>query len=641
MTKILLNKKIMTLLLSLSLVVFLLQPALAQKKDEEEEKQFTPAQFISPKKLDDAQNRAYDEGIIIKKIEIEGNNLVKSEDIIKNLSIQEGTKFDRNEIKNDLRIIYDMGYFTEKIKAVPKATSSGVVLKIRVEENIPVTGFNITGNKVVSTDEISKILNIQIGLPQNIMELNRAVKQVEDLYAEKGYVLARVKELTDDPDGIINLKLNEGIIDDIKITGNTRTKEFVIRRNILTSPGMVYNENTLKQDLTRIYGTQAFADVRRVLSASEKNPDKYLLTVEVDEKRTGAVSLGGGVDTGSGLFGSLGYSDNNFRGVGQQLSLNFMTGSGMVQYDRDFIRRANFQLETRFVEPRFRQTLNSLEIKSFAKEFGSYQVPLGIERRFGGEIEVARPFKKVPNLAGSVSLGVETIDVREGDYDRILGIFNERGVDISRRAEQLVGGTFISLGPSLMYDTRNNMLNPTDGIYSSIGYKESYAISGDSDSFGKFTAGAKKYFPIGKKSTIVVGGRFGSVSHGDLPEFAAFRLGGTNTMRGFSEGDVGNGEGFLMASAELRTPVPFMEKITSMKFFNNIRTAFFLDAGTIFQDTLTNQLYNRPGHGIAAGTGLRFLIPGVGPIRVDYGYPLTSIGGDKKGRFTFGFGDTF
>lgn len=638
------NNKNKILAFVLTLFMLNISPmAVFSQENEEENTQSTQAQEVNPEGFNSLENRAYDDAAItIKEIEIKGNNLVKTEDILSKLVIKQGSKFDRNVIQKDLKTIYDMGYFTEKLKVIPESSSTGIKLRIEVEENAPVTGFNITGNNVISTEDLAQIFNSQAGLPQNIAELNKAVESIENLYAQKGYILARVKKINDDPDGMVNIEINEGRIDEIKITGNTKTKEFVIKRNMLIKPSEVYNENILKQDMSRIFDTQAFSDIRRVLSASPDNPDKYKLTIEVDEKKTGSISLGGGVDTGTGLFGSIGYTDNNFRGLGQKISTSFMGGSGIVLKDQDTVKKATIQFEANFVEPRLKQTLNSLEVKAFGREFASYQVPLGIERRIGTEVEIARPIKKFPHLAGSVSLGVENVSIEEGDSPKITNQFTTQGIDIAKRAGQLEGGTFISLGPSLIYDTRNSILNPTDGWYASASIKESVMIQGDAGSFGKATVSARKFFPVGKKSTFTIGGKAGSQLFTTMPEFATFRLGGAYSIRGFREGDVGNGQGFIMASAEFRTPIPYIDKITDIELFKDMRAAFFMDAGSVYKETLTNQLFNRPGYGISVGTGLRVNVPGIGPVRVDYGYPLTSVGeGNSRGRFTFGFGDRY
>ena len=96
----------------------------------------------------------------------------------------------------------------------------------------------------------------------------------------------------------------------------------------------------------------------------------------------------------------------------------------------------------------------------------------------------------------------------------------------------------------------------------------------------------------------------------------------------------------MMGSAEFRTPLPFVDRVTKISFFNNIRAIFFCDAGQVFNTNITNQIYNRPGYGVAVGTGLNFIIPALGPIRIDYGYPLTHVGaGNPKGAFNFDFGE--
>ena len=611
--------------------------------NEEEEDLSTPAENIEPEALAPTTKRTYDEGITIKEIEISGNMLVPKDKILESMNTKMGTVFDRSALQGDLKAIYNMGYFTDKIKAVPEASPTGVKLRIEVEENIPVTGFNITGNTVVSTAELEDLFKDQTGLPQNISQLNDAISKIEKIYSDKGFVLARVKEISDDPDGMVNIEVNEGVIEKVKFVGNTKTKDYIIKRNMLTREETIYNEKILKDDLKRIFGTQAFEDVRRVITASPEDPDKYNLTIEVDEKRTGSISLGGGVDTGSGIFGSLGYTNPNFMGKGQVLSAVGMFGSGQIYSDQDTIRRATVQFEGSFTEPRVANTLNSLQVTAFGRDYASYQVPLAIERRMGGEITWARPIKRFKNVAGSVSLGFEKIGLREGDLMGTLLYFTAADVDIAERAQQLEGGTFLSVGPSLAYDTRDDRLNPTRGWYNTIKLKQSFGMGGDISQFGRVHASIRKYFPIAKDTTFALNLQAGSKLFGELPEFSAFRLGGSYTIRGFQEGNIGHGGQYVMGSAELRAPIPIISQIKKIPFVKNIKGALFVDAGKLYNPALSNRIFDRPGFGISTGAGIRLNIPGLGPIRIDYGIPLTKVGkfSTKKGRFNFGFGEKF
>ena len=133
----------------------------------------------------------------------------------------------------------------------------------------------------------------------------------------------------------------------------------------------------------------------------------------------------------------------------------------------------------------------------------------------------------------------------------------------------------------------------------------------------------------------------GGKIHGDnMPEVMAYRLGGPYTVRGFKMSGVGTGEAFIMGSAEFATPIPFLDR-TRINFLNNLRFTAWVDAGKVFNPTITNTLYDRPLYAVSAGIGLKLYIPGMGPLSIDYGIPLTNPGdnGSRNGYFTFGVGD--
>ncbi len=582
--------------------------------------------------------------VYIKNIEITGNRLIDTDTVYRQMELKPGDAFCAEVVQQNLKSIYNMGYFSEKIKAVPvKLDDNNIKLKIIVEENLPVTDFMIEGNESISTGEILKILEPMLEKPQNIHDLNDAIEQIQDLYASQGYILARVTNVTDDPDGTVNLTIDEGTINSIIIQGNKKTKEFVVRRNVLTQPGTVYNENLIKMDLMRLYGTQAFKDVKRTIERSEENPERYDVTIHLEEQRTGTISIGGGLDTATGLFGSAGFTENNFRGMGQRISLNVLAGTGVIMADSSTLNRANLQAEISWFEPKLKGSDNSLMVKAFGRDFASYQIPLAIEQRYGIEATISHPFKEYKNLSGSFGIGLENVDVKEGDYNQILGLYNAHRIPISERAKQLQGGVFLTLSPSLIYDTRDNQTNPRKGVFATARFDEAIALDGFENTYGKLTGSIKRYYPVGKKSTVSLAFRAGGKVHGDsMPEVMAYRLGGPYTVRGFRMSGIGTGTGFMMGSAEFLTPIPFIDRFTEAKFLENIRLAAFVDAGQIYGSTVTNEIYNRPLHAITAGIGVRVFVPGVGPLAIDWGYPLTGVPeGTSKGAFTFGVGEFY
>ena len=578
----------------------------------------------------------------IKDIEIHGANVVTPETILSQMSLQKGGVYNREALQTDLKAIYQMGYFSERMKAIPVKNADGTItLKIIVEENAPVTDFTIEGNTVVSTEEILEFLTPMKGKPQNISKINEAIANIQDCYSSKGYILARVDSITDDPDGTININIKEGTVGKILIAGNEKTKDFVIERNVLIEPGMVYNENLLKEDLSRLYATQAFKNVTREIEPEADNPDVYDITISVDEQRTASISVGGGLDSVTGVFGSAGIADNNFRGRNQRLSLNALAGTGVILSDSAIKRRMNLQAELSFFEPYFLNADTSLMAKIFYRDFGSYQVPLAIERRIGGEATIAHRFKKNRHLTSTFSLGVENIDVSEGDFGKILGMYNKYNVPISERAKQLEGGLFLSLRPALIYDTRDSAAVTRRGTMASLRFDEEFGLDGFDKTHGKLSGMIKQYIPIAKKSSLSFTVKGGGKIHGDdMPEVMAYRLGGPYTIRGFKMSGVGTGNAFIMGSAEFATPIPFLDR-TRIKFLHNLRFTVWADAGKVFGPTVTDTIYDRPMEAVSVGVGLKLYVPGMGPLSIDYGIPLTNPGenGNENGYFTFGVGD--
>lgn len=319
---------------------------------------------------------------IIKDIEFYGLNSIAEQELREKMQMKQGGDYSRNLLQTDLKAIYETGYFTEKMKAIPSKNDDGTVtVKIVLEENIPVKDFTVEGNSVVPIEDILATLNDMKGKPQNIAQLNTAIAQIQELYTSKGYILARVDSVSDDPDGTINISIKEGIIDKIMIEGNEKTKDYIVARNILTEPGMIYNENLIKEDLVRLYATQAFKDVTREIEPSEEIPDAYDITIKIQEQRTASISVGGGIDTVTGLFGSMGITENNFRGRAERLSLTGLVGTGVMLNDSSVKDHMNIQAELSYFKPYLFNADTSLNNRLFFRDFGSYQIPLAIERR--------------------------------------------------------------------------------------------------------------------------------------------------------------------------------------------------------------------------------------------------------------------
>jgi outer membrane protein insertion porin family len=233
--------------LSLCCACLLAMPALAADEP-------TPASQLQPDNVTTPLVQpSYDQAVTISQIRIDGTQLIDETTVRQAMRLQPGSIYSKETLQEDLKRIYELGYFTDQMKAVPIATQEGIVLNIRIEENVPVSGVTITGNTQLTDEDLASLFKDQTGLPQNVHQLNKAIEQIEAKYAEKGYVLARVTSIEDDPDGKVTLTLDEGMIDDVQFVGNRKTLDFVLKRNMVTKAGQPYNENCrLGAVLTRV-----------------------------------------------------------------------------------------------------------------------------------------------------------------------------------------------------------------------------------------------------------------------------------------------------------------------------------------------------------------------------------------------------
>ncbi len=610
--------------------------------------------------------------LVVDDVKIEGNRLVETDDIMKVVKTKRGDKYDRDLVVQDLRAINGLGYFDDRsLRVDPTLTHSGILLKITVQENAPVSQFSFQGNHVLSTDEIHKIFADQLEKPQNLNQLTAAIDKVEAAYHEKGFVLARVTDVKDDPDGSIALTINEGVIDNIEIGGNHKTKDFIVKRAIKMKAGTVYNEKALTNDLRKLYANGYFQDIRRSLAPSAKDPDKYTLKVEVEEKRTGSISAGGGIDSVYGPFGTLGFNDGNFRGRGQLLSFQSQLGSGMFgnvtnslnNGGTNFVsQQRTYQIQADWVDPNFRGSNTQLGISLFGRNMNSFLIDQSQQQTFGASATFSKPITKTITanlgftaedvLLKNVADYVSTTELIDQMATRALqqGYVSQAGQNAALNAQtyannvrnnMMKGGAYFSVNPSLVSDTRDDKKNPTRGTLARITASPSVGLTG---AFIKAGVNIAHYTPIDKDTVLATNFQAGT-SMGNVPGFAQYSLGGFNGIRGYRQfSDLGLGSNMLIARAELRRSLPIPP--SDSKFINSIRKAvkvgLFADAGQVSGSGTYNNLLARNSQAGSVGLTLRLNLPMVGAIRVDYGMPLIStLLGSRTPRVTFGFGNNF
>ena len=542
-------------------------------------------------------------------------------------------RLDEVQLEQDLDKIreyyQDHGFIDVEIKDVRKErTEKGpMIITIVISEGpqYHVRKLTITGYQHTTEPKVRTLLKMKEGSVYSPKQLRDDAKAVADAYGSGGYVdLVITPEGTPAGTGLIDVHytIEESVrsfVNRVNIEGNTRTKDKVIRREVLVAPGDVFN--TVRVDTTkkRLENLGYFAKVETYPEDTDI-PGRKDLTILVQEKRTGSLSFGGGFSTVDKLVGFVELTQGNF----ELFNWPSFTGGGekfrlRLQYGTE---RKDFLLT--ITEPYFLDRRLALTGQAFYNE-ANYLSADYDQRNYGFSLDLRKPINAyMYGTLGYTLQNVEIFNVASSSPEFILtqsGTFTESKVF-----------------SSLVLDTRDNPLLSRRG--QRITFSPAIAggfLGGDTQIYGLDLEGSQ-YFHLPKDTILLLNGEIATVSQwgsgSEVPIFERLFLGGSNNLRGFPFREVGpqqNGEpvgGQSMARATLEWTFPIIEKA---------RGALFYDTGFVNTSEWSFG-FNHMASDV--GVGLRLDLP-IGPLRLDYGYPVMRDGYNGGGHFNFNVGYQF
>ncbi len=565
-------------------------------------------------------------GKTITKQSVIGSNVLSEEEVLAVVKTKPGMELTEIGLSEDLGAIYDMGWFYDlrpEFKEVPE----GVQVIYHVLENPTYSKLNFVGNTVIDKQKINALFNLEEGSVVNLKDINRRVLKLEEEYRQAGYILARVTDVHMDQDGTLNLTVNEGIVEDFKVKGNVKTKDYVITREMRLKKGQPFNAKDARRSMQRIYNLGYFEDVNVKLNPG-KEPNSVEVEIAVVEMNTGTFGIGAGYSSADGFVGMISIGDKNFRGIGDAINIRWeFGGEDNRNYDFSYTRPWLDDKETR-------ATINLYDITN---EYADYNID-GDEiarydkKRRGQELTFSR------RAEGEFISNYITIknrdDIYEGEADGYENdpdqYYEEQFKDKSkywenyypetaaeRRKENFGVTRSITLGRVL--DSRDNVYDPHEGKRISYSIEHAGFMGGDFD-FTKFTADYRYYYRAGGEAVWALNLGVG-YADGDMPLSQRFSMGGSDTLRGY-EDDQFRGNSMVKATLEYRFPI--VKKVQGVLFTDN---GYAWDKR--FQDDFDFGLIKN-----SFGVGLRINSP-LGPVKLDYGY------GDEGGKFHFSFGGQF
>tara|TARA_Y100001970_G_scaffold293884_1_gene444285 strand:- start:12195 stop:14408 length:2214 start_codon:yes stop_codon:yes gene_type:complete len=265
------------------------------------------------------------------------------------ISIRPGSVVTRTDVKKNIESIYKTGFFSG-ISIEPLDSELGVKLIIKVDPNPILRSVAINQSEnIISNKEINKIFREDYGKTLNFNSLNQKIKEIKKFYFDNGYSLARIqgpKRL--EKDGSLLLEVNEGIVSDIQISfinaegettdekGNPirgKTKDWVIRRELETKPGSIFNRKILEADINRLYKSSLFSDIKVALNPDQEQKGKIIILLAIIEQRTGSLTGGLGYSNGQGIFAQIGLQETNAFGRAWSTNINLNYGEYATTYN--------------------------------------------------------------------------------------------------------------------------------------------------------------------------------------------------------------------------------------------------------------------------------------------------------------------
>jgi len=576
----------------------------------------------------------------------------------------------------------------------------GYNITISVDEGAQykVSSVNVVSHlPKVDSSVLAPLATLSAGDIYNSVQVDKSVLAITRALATYGYAFSDVRPHGERDTAAHTIALtftaDDGpkvYIERIDVTGNTRTRDFVIRREFDIGEGDPYNHAMIETAERRLNNLGFFKKVH-ISTRPGSSPDRVIVMVEVEDQPTGSVSLSGGYSTTLGWIAEVAFTETNFLGRGQYLKLSASQGQSSKGYSASFT-------EPYFFGQHIAAGIDLYHNEQDQNAFQTYQYWVnGVNLRLGFPITEALTFQPnysiyqskvvIPNTASQpyndcvapglpwIPGGTTTAVVPTATNNCLINgeasIASKEAASLGNRLTSLVGYSFI-------YNTIDNPKVPTSGMF--LNFHQDIAGLGGQARYLKETFDGKFYYPISDDFTGLVhlqGGQINAFGGRSLLITDNFNLGPT-LVRGFAPGGLGprdisdpnniaanalGGTSYAGASGEVQFPLFGVPKEIGL------RGAFFADAGSLWGyhgQTNFSPLFNLPAgspcnntaaaaaftqgnclqvqnsHMIRASLGASILWDSpVGPIRLDFAYPLRKAAGDQTQVFNFSGGASF
>ncbi len=572
----------------------------------------------------------------VKRITILGNSFL-SERKLKHVMttkeswlfsfVNQSGRFNEFAFQNDLAQIigtyYDEGFINADIidhKVFLSRDKRWFYITISIKEGkqFKFGHVDLTGDIIGLKRDLLKKFKVHEGDTFSRATLTRDIEGLKDFYGDKGYAYVDVRPSTNINnkkrivDLTFDIKKNDIVhIDKINITGNTKTRDKVIRRELYIDEKDLYSSTGIKKSKSALKRLGFFEDVG-IEKVRGKSADKIDIAVKVKERPTGAISAGIGYSSVDSIIGTASISQSNLFGTGIKLNLSGTISSSSTRFVLGFTEPYLFD----------KPISSGIDLYNTDQQFQGFNT-----RKKGFDTRLGFPLYGRETRA-FVSYTLEDAEVLDVSTSASSFIKAQEG----SRTESSVNVTFTR-------DTRDDAFFPRHGSVITLSSKVAGGVLGGNVYTIKHQLNAIQYFAAPLKTTVSIRGQAGYLrgyAGREAPIYERFFLGGINTIRGFdtrtispkdpATGDLIGGETMFVTNLEFLFPLLKGQKIRGLLFF---------DAGNAYQGKIDFTDIRT-----SAGTGIRWYSP-VGPLRLELGINLAPREGESRTNWDFTIGSTF
>ena len=495
---------------------------------------------------------------------------------------------------------HNKGYVQARVgEPEVKFEEDGIVITIRIVEGpqFKVGEVTMAGDLIIPPEQLLKKIKILEEEYYNRDAIRLDVIALSDIYADEGYANVDVEpRIEQDPEKLvvnITFEITKGkqvYFEEITISGNSKTRDKVIRRQLQVYEQELYSGRRLKRSVRNLYRLDYFEDIK-VDTVKGSADDKMRLRVDVTEKNTGAFSFGAGYGNIENLFLTGSISERNLFGRAQTLSLKGQFGSKTTKFTLGFTEPWLFDIPLSA----------GADVYNWNYSFSTYD-----KDSVGGNLRLGYPVIDFTRM--NLVYTYDIADIQNVSEDAADSIKRDQGENIKS-----------SITTGLRYDSRNDRFHPTHGSAHSASYE--FAGIGGTVGFNKIIGETGWYYPLIWKTVGVLHGKAGYVKQlqgKTLPDYEKFYMVGIDALRGFERDDLSprdengseiGGNKFVQGNVEVRFPLVPQAGVYGVVFF---------DTGDIYAESEDIELDNLRE---SAGCGIRWLSP-MGPVRLEYGWIL-------------------